>query len=240
MIVHHACGLHKCVANRGADETESALLQILAHGVRFRGSRRYTPWAAPRLPQRFPAGELPDVCVEAAEFALHFQKRPRVRNRGRNFQAIANDARIGEQGAHFSCVVPRDFGSLETVEDLAVALALPQDRLPTESRLRALKDQEFEQAAVVVDGHAPLFIVVASHGVALRPMASAPGRLDRPGASWMWHGGLRDVALNGFLDLVARDRTDHLLGDLPALEDEQGWNPADVELAGGVGIFVDV
>src|SRR5579863_9826230 len=51
---------------------------------------------------------------------------------------------------------------------------------------------------------------------------------------------LREVALNGFLDLVARDRADDLLGDLPALEDEQGWDAADVELSGGVGIFVDV
>src|ERR1700722_9322888 len=190
MIVHYACGLHECEANGGADETKSPLLQILARGVGFSGSCWHIARAAPRMPQRFPAGELPDVRIEAAEFTLHFQKGLRVRNRGSNLQAISNDARIGEQCSHFSGVVPGNFGSVESIEHLAVALALPQDRLPTESRLRALKNQEFEQAAVVVDGHAPLFIVVASHGVALRPMASAPGRLVRPGASWVRHGGL--------------------------------------------------
>src|ERR1019366_2489390 len=51
---------------------------------------------------------------------------------------------------------------------------------------------------------------------------------------------LRDVALNGFLDLIARDRADDLLGDLPVLEDEQCWDAADVELAGGIRVFVDV
>jgi len=51
---------------------------------------------------------------------------------------------------------------------------------------------------------------------------------------------LREVALNGFLDLVARDRANDLIGNLSALEDEQGGNSADVELACGVGVFVDV
>ena len=42
------------------------------------------------------------------------------------------------------------------------------------------------------------------------------------------------MALDDFLDLIAGDRPDHLLGNLPALEDEQGRNAADVELPGGV------
>ena len=48
------------------------------------------------------------------------------------------------------------------------------------------------------------------------------------------------MALDGFLDLVARDRADNLLGDLSALEDQQGRDAADVELARGVGVFVHV
>src|SRR5579864_3666673 len=51
---------------------------------------------------------------------------------------------------------------------------------------------------------------------------------------------LREVAENGFLDLIARDRADDLLGDLPALEYEQGRDATDVELAGGVGVLVDI
>jgi len=47
---------------------------------------------------------------------------------------------------------------------------------------------------------------------------------------------LRDVALTSFLDLIARDRADDLLGDLSALKMSRVGS-RDVELAGGVGIF---
>ena len=33
MVVHHAHGLHEGIADRGADERESALLQVFAHGI---------------------------------------------------------------------------------------------------------------------------------------------------------------------------------------------------------------
>ena len=41
---------------------------------------------------------------------------------------------------------------------------------------------------------------------------------------------LHDVTLNGFFDLVAGHRADNLLGDLAALEDQQGGDAADIEL----------
>jgi hypothetical protein len=40
VIVDHACRLHECVADRRADEFESASQQIAAHGVGFSRSRR--------------------------------------------------------------------------------------------------------------------------------------------------------------------------------------------------------
>ena len=33
MVVYHAYGLHEGVADGGADERESALLQVFAHGI---------------------------------------------------------------------------------------------------------------------------------------------------------------------------------------------------------------
>src|SRR6266436_628960 len=48
------------------------------------------------------------------------------------------------------------------------------------------------------------------------------------------------MTLDGFLDLVARHRSNHLLGNLSTLEDEQRGNSADVELACRVRVFVDV
>jgi hypothetical protein len=53
-------------------------------------------------------------------------------------------------------------------------------------------------------------------------------------------GRLCDVALNGFLDLVFGDRADNLLGNLAALEDEQRRDAANVEIARGIGVFIDV
>jgi hypothetical protein len=41
VIVNHACCLHECVADRRADELESASQQIAAHSVGFRGARGY-------------------------------------------------------------------------------------------------------------------------------------------------------------------------------------------------------
>jgi hypothetical protein len=48
------------------------------------------------------------------------------------------------------------------------------------------------------------------------------------------------MTLDGLFDLVARHRANHLLGYLSALEDEQGRNAADVELACGIRVLVDV
>ena len=39
VIIHQPDGLHESIANGGADKLEAALLQILAHRVRFRGAR---------------------------------------------------------------------------------------------------------------------------------------------------------------------------------------------------------
>ena len=50
---------------------------------------------------------------------------------------------------------------IEPVEGGAVVLALLQDRVPAQAGLRAFEHKKFEQNAVVVLGHAPLFIVIA-------------------------------------------------------------------------------
>src|SRR4029077_9773654 len=90
--------------------------------------------------------------------------------------------------------VPCDLGSVKSIERLAVALALSQNRLPAQARLRTLQDEEFKEEAVVMHGHAPLFVMVARQNAVLRPMASAPGRLQRPGARSIRHGELRRYA----------------------------------------------
>ena len=46
------------------------------------------------------------------------------------------------------------------MEGLAVSFAFAENRDPGQSRLRAFEHQKLEQDPVVVDGFAPLFVVV--------------------------------------------------------------------------------
>ena len=43
VVVHHPAGLHEGVADRGSDEGETALFQVLAHGFGFRRRDRQFP-----------------------------------------------------------------------------------------------------------------------------------------------------------------------------------------------------
>ena len=69
--------------------------------------------------------------------------------------------------------VSSDGRDVEAVEGGAVALAPVENGAPGEPRLRPFEDEELEESAVVVDGDAPLFIVVALHeGVVAGPRAA--------------------------------------------------------------------
>ena len=71
---------------------------------------------------------------------------------------------------------PRDFGRIEVSEHSAVGVALLQDGGPAKSCLGAFEDEEFEKGVVVVDGDAPLVVVVVDHErVGAGPGASGLG-----------------------------------------------------------------
>jgi hypothetical protein len=74
MIVHHARGLHEGVTNRRAHKAKTALLQIFAHGVRFRGSSRDLFVRFPCVQLRPAPDKSPDVSIEGSEFFLDFQE----------------------------------------------------------------------------------------------------------------------------------------------------------------------
>src|SRR6516165_205155 len=61
MIVHHPHGLHEGVADRAAYEREASPLQVLAHGVRFRGLGRDFLDRPPGVLPRLVADESPNV-----------------------------------------------------------------------------------------------------------------------------------------------------------------------------------
>src|SRR6185503_6727995 len=172
VIVDHAGSLHERVADRGPDELEPALLQVAAH--------------------RLVVGKLPDVAIEGAEFLLHRQERSRVRDRRVDFQAVAHDAGVGEQRAFLRGAVLRDLPRVETIERLPVRGPLPEDRDPTQARLRALEDEHLEEPPVVVQRHAPFLIVVTD---VERIVAAPAATLDH---TLYFFNDLSRIALNSF------------------------------------------
>ena len=59
MVVDHADGLHECVTDGGATELETALFQVLAHGLAFLCLGRHFCHTRPSVVQHLSAGELP-------------------------------------------------------------------------------------------------------------------------------------------------------------------------------------
>jgi len=66
----------------------------------------------------------------------------------------------------------RDLADVETLEGLAIRIALVQYRAPAQARLRAFEHEEFEQPRIVVQRHAPLGVVVVAHACVV---AAGPG-----------------------------------------------------------------
>src|SRR2546426_11297846 len=108
---------------------------------------------------------MPDMGVERPELLAHREQRLRVADCRRDLHAIAHNPRIAEQARDIVLAVTGDFLEVEGVERPAVVLALVEDGVPAEARLGALEDEHLEEMAVVVRGHAPLFVVVAEHEV---------------------------------------------------------------------------
>src|SRR5207253_249414 len=97
-------------------------------------------------------------------------------DRALDLRPVADDGRVREQPIVGGLSKARDRGRVEVSEGLAVGIPFAKDRHPAQPRLRALEDQEFKQQAVVVDGDAPLAVVVFEHqGIALPPAAPLNG-----------------------------------------------------------------
>src|SRR6202522_2691653 len=174
VVVDHAGSLHESVADGRSDESKASAFQVLAHGVRFGRARRYAPRGGPFVLLRPAADKLPDVTVERAKFLLYREERLRIRNCRRDFQAVAHDTRVRQQRADFSPLIAGNLCSIEPVKSAAVVLALVENRLPTQPRLRAFQNQKFKKRAIVVHRLAPLFVVVFDHEALLRPMTTPP------------------------------------------------------------------
>lgn len=172
VVVHHPDCLHEGVHDRATDEAESALLKVFAQGVGLGGGRWNLLDGFPGINDWLPADELPYVTVEAAEFALDFEEGACIVHCRRHLEAIANKAFVLEQFGDLAGVVLGDFSRVEVVESAAVIFALLQDGVPTQARLRAFENEELKKRSVIVDGAAPLFVVVANSKFVLGPEAA--------------------------------------------------------------------
>src|SRR4249919_2442624 len=105
VIVDHAGCLHECVADRRADEFESALQQIAAHDVGFGTACGYVSQRSPTILYRRAANKAPEISVESSEFFFNGEKVFRVLDCSCDFQSVPHDPIVAEQPLHVSLAV---------------------------------------------------------------------------------------------------------------------------------------
>ncbi len=75
-------------------------------------------------------GKAPDVLIERAEFFFDLEEGLCILDRGRNFEAIANDALILLELKKFRIVIRGNFLRVEVVKGDTKSIALIQDTFP--------------------------------------------------------------------------------------------------------------
>src|SRR4029079_4160044 len=124
------------------------------------GACRQLPERTPAIHARRPAQQGPQIGVERAEFALNLEEGLRIADRTVDLETIANNPWILEQPLNLGWREARHPRRIEIGECSPVVLALLEDRLPAQARLRTFEREELEERAVVVNRHPPLVIVV--------------------------------------------------------------------------------
>src|SRR5437879_13138341 len=91
VIVHHSNGLHVGINDCRTNETESAMLEVLAERIGFDRSCRNLSHDLPPVKLWLSVNETPGIGVEASELFLDFEKRACVAHGGFNLHTVAND-----------------------------------------------------------------------------------------------------------------------------------------------------
>src|SRR2546425_9475439 len=110
MIVYQTCRLHEGVADRRPDKAETPLPECFRQGIGLAGPCGNVPQRAPAVHLWRAADEAPDELIEAAGFALDFEKGAGVRYRTFDLEPVAHDAGVGEQAVDAAGIEARDLG----------------------------------------------------------------------------------------------------------------------------------
>lgn len=108
MVVDHAGRLGRRGDDRRADEFEAVGEEILREGVALGVCVGMSAEVAMIDDGVVVGDEAPEVAVEGAELFLHGEEGARVADWRRRFQAVADDAGVGEEGGDFLRVVAGD------------------------------------------------------------------------------------------------------------------------------------
>ena len=178
VVVDDARRLQVRVDDRGADEREAALLQVLADRSRRAAS---TPGGRPSpvrgVAQRLAVDPVPEIASKLPCSACSSRNARAFLRTREDLEPVAHDARVVQPLARARRrVMAATRSGSKPRNALPVVLALAQDRDPREAGLRAFEAEQLEERAVVVQRDAPLVVVV---GRVERIAAARPTRSGR-------------------------------------------------------------
>jgi hypothetical protein len=160
VVVYQARCLHVTVADGWTHKLEASPFQLSAHGTGLLGFSRHLRERFEDVVDGFAAHEFPDELVEAAEFALDFKEVLGVGYSGVNFCAVLYHAIRSHEASEVARGVLCDFFWVEVVKRCAEPRSPLQNESPREPSLKRIQNQKLKMFGVVVDGDAPLLIVV--------------------------------------------------------------------------------
>ena len=97
MIIDHPDGLHERVAYGRTDELEAPLLEVLAHGVRYRRMRRNIAQVLPFVHDLLAIDKIPEIHIKTSKLLPDIDDRFRIDYGRVDLELVPYDAGIAQQ-----------------------------------------------------------------------------------------------------------------------------------------------
>ncbi len=163
MIVDHSRGLHKCIANRTPHKIETAFLQVLGHCIRFGRAGLVIFQRVDFVLDGLSFREGPNIRIEASEFLLSVQEFACILNGCAYLRPVADNTFIVHQSSEIILGIFGNLFRIKRMKGLLEVFPLVDNRIPTQSGLERIQDQELEKFLIIVQGNAPLGVVIVNH-----------------------------------------------------------------------------